>query len=108
MTVLKKILVRANQNIYDICIQEYGSLEFIGKLIDDNNLNFSALITQGQELVIDNATNGNADVKDFFELPNKKVQNGYIFKNDIPAFNFDTTLVTFDEAILTWDLIQLP
>ena len=105
---MKTIIVRSNQDIYDICVQEYGTLEFLGKLIDDNNLNFSALIEQGQELLIDNATNGNADVKDFFELKDKKSQNGYIFKNDIPAFTFDNTNITFDEAVLTWDLIQLP
>ena len=62
----------SNQDIYDICVQEYGTLEFLGKLIDENNLNFSAIIQQGQELTIDNGTNGNADVKDFFELKDKK------------------------------------
>ena len=106
---MKTIIVRANQDIYDICVQEYGTLEFIGKLIDDNSLPFSALIIQGQELVIDNnRNNGNEDVKDFFELQDKKSQNGYIFKNDIPAFTWDTTEFTFDNAILTFDLIQLP
>ena len=105
---MKSVIVRSNQDIYDICIQEYGTLEFLGKLISDNKLNFSAIIQQGQELIIDNSKNGNADVKDFFELKEKNPQNSFIFKNDIPPFNFDTTLVTFDNAILTWDLIRLP
>lgn len=105
---MKTIKVRSNQDIYDICVQEYGTLEFLGKLIEDNNLNMSALIVQGQDLMIDNELNGNADVKDFFELKKKHSQNGYIFKNDIPAFTFDNDNITFDDAVLTWDLIRLP
>ena len=63
-----QIIVRANQDIYDILVQEYGSVEFYGKLIDDNNLNFSGDISQGQLLFVDKEQNANADVKDFFEL----------------------------------------
>ena len=101
------IVVRANQNIYDICIQVYGTLEFLDQLISDNNLNFDGNITQGQELKVDDTILANKDVQDFFELKKKHPQNNYIFKNDIPPFTFDNADISFDTIIKTWDLIQL-
>ncbi|MEK0369750.1 MAG: hypothetical protein QQN55_01145 [Nitrosopumilus sp.] len=104
---MKTVIVRSNQDIYDICIQEFGTIEFLSTLIEDNNLNFDGAISQGQVLLINNQENGNADVKDFFELGKLNSQNGYIFKNDIPVFSFDNDNISFDNAILTWDLIRL-
>lgn len=101
------IIVKSNQNIYDICLQVYGTLEFLDQLIDDNNLNFSGDISQGQELIIDDTVIANKDIQDFFELKDKFPQNNYIFKNDIPAFNFDNANITFDTILKTFDSIQL-
>jgi hypothetical protein len=103
----KIVIVRSNQDIYDLCVQEYGSLEFLGVLISDNNLNFNGVITQGQELEINDTIAANKDVQDFFELKKKKSQNSYIFKNDIPPLNWDNTNITFDSIVETWDLIKL-
>jgi len=102
-----KVIVRSNQDIYDICLQEYGSLEFLSKLINDNNLNFSGDISQGQILEIDNTIFANKDIQDFFELKKKNPQNNYIFKNDIPPLNWDNDSITFDSIIETWDLIKI-
>ena len=104
---MKTVIVRSNQDIYDICVQEFGTVEFLGKLIEDNNLNFDGAITQGQVLLIDKEQNGNEDVKDFFELNEKHSQNGYTFKNDIPPLNFDNDQITFDSIVQTWDLIRI-
>ena len=104
---MKTVIVRSNQDIYDICVQEFGTVEFLGKLIEDNNLNFDGVITQGQVLLIDKEQNGNEDVKDFFELGKKNSQNGYIFKNDIPPLNFDNDQIKFDSIVQTWDLIRI-
>lgn len=104
---MKKVVVRSNQNIYDVCLQEYGTLEFLNKLIVDNNLTYSGDITQGQELSIDENVLANKDVQDFYELNKLNPVNGYIFKNNIPPFTWDNTEITFDTVIKTWDLIKL-
>ena len=101
------IVVRSNQDIYDICLQVYGTLELLGKLIKDNNLPFSGEISQGDILLIDSDVIGNNDVMDFFELGKKHPQNGYTFKNNIPPLNWDNNQITFDSTIQTWDLIKL-
>lgn len=103
----KDVIVRSNQDIYDICLQEYGTLELLGKLIDENNLNFDGEISQGQILQIDELENGNADVKDFYELRKKHPQNFYIFKNDIPPFSFDNDIITWDTILHSFDSTQL-
>lgn len=104
---MSEVTVRSNQDIYDICIQEYGTLEFLGKLIDDNNLNFDGEISQGQVLEIDKVQNGNEDIKDFYELKKKHPQNFYNFKNDIPPFSFDNDIIRWDTTLHSFDSIQL-
>ena len=104
---MSTIIVKSNQNIYDVCLQVYGTLEFLNQLIDDNNLNFSGDISQGQELVVDDTILSNKDIQDFYELKNKFPQNNYIFKNDIPPFNWDNTNITFDTILKTFDSIKL-
>ena len=101
------ITVRANQDIFDVCLQEYGTLELLNQLISDNDLNFDGEITQGQVLKIDETVSANKDVKDFFELNKKNPQNNYIFKNDIPPFNWDNANIKFDTTLKTFDSIQL-
>lgn len=94
---MKKIIVRADQDIFDICIQEFGSLEQISILISDNNLNFNGDVVQGQELIINNEDVGNEDVKDFYELREKHP------KNSITEQATDETPVLLDSDIITWD-----
>lgn len=101
------VIVRSNQDIYDVCLQEYGTLELLGKLITDNTLNFKGDISQGQSLTIEKIGNGNEDVKDFYELNKLHPQNNYIFKNDIPPLNWDNDIIKFDSTLQTWDLIRL-
>lgn len=101
------ITVRANQDIYDICLQEYGTLELLNQLISDNNLNFDGVITQGQVLKINETISANKDVHDFFELNQKNPQNLFIFKNDIPPFNWDNSNIKFDTTLKTFDSIRL-
>lgn len=48
----KKIRVYELQNILDVAVQEYGSIEAIGKLLADNSLKADAVLTAGDELVI--------------------------------------------------------
>jgi len=94
---MRKIIVRADQDIFDICLQEFGSLEQISILISDNNLNFNGNVVQGQELIINNQDVGNEDIKDFYELRQKHP------KNLITEQATDETPVSFDNDSITWD-----
>lgn len=104
---MSTVIVRSNQDIFDICLQEYGSIEFFDKLRSDNNLNFDGAISQGQVLKIDDTIIANKDIQDFFELKKKHPQNNYTFKNDIPPFTWDNENITFDTLLKTFDAIKL-
>lgn len=104
---MKTVIVRANQDIYDICLQEYGSLEFLNQIIDENNLNFNGEISQGQVLIVDVTIIANKDVQDFYELKKKTPQNNFIYKNDIPPLSFDNDEISFDSTEQTWDQIHI-
>ena len=47
--------VKENQNIIDVCLQNYGSLESLFDLANDNSLSLNADLVVGQELTIDDA-----------------------------------------------------
>jgi hypothetical protein len=54
MKIRKEIIAREGQNLIDIALQEYGSLEGLDRLIKDNSLDdgYNTIVTNGQELVI--------------------------------------------------------
>ena len=58
---MKEIKVLDGQNLFDIAIQNYGSLEAgLFKLLDDNNLSLDSKIEANQSLFVDeNITNSN-------------------------------------------------
>ena len=60
-----EISVMPNQNIYDISIQEYGSVEGIFNLVTENDLGLSTIVEVGSTL------NANS------EVINKKIANYY-------------------------------
>ena len=51
-----KVKVKLGQTLYDIAIQCYGCPEGVFYLCDDNNLSLDTELTEGQELVIGEAT----------------------------------------------------
>lgn len=103
---MKKVIVRADQDIFDICIQEFGSLEQIDIVINDNNLNFSGDIVQGQELIINNEDVGNEDIKDFYELRQKHPKNSITDQaTDETQINFDNDEITWDSTLISFDQI---
>ncbi len=95
------ITVERNQNIFDLAIQFFGGMEFASNIINDNLLEWSAPLTVGQELTINNEGLGNEDIKEFFELSEEVVQNG--FDIDLLTVTFDNTQVTFDSGVITFD-----
>lgn len=50
---MKKVTVLEGQNILDICLQEYGSVEGLVQLAKDNNMRVDADLYTGQVLLID-------------------------------------------------------
>jgi len=62
------MIVENNQNIFDVALQEFGSLEETFKMLSDNNLTFNSKLQSGQELIINNAELGDNNVKNFVTL----------------------------------------
>jgi len=60
--------VLQGQNIFDICVQEFGNLEELFVLLLDNNISANEKLISGQELVINKTGVGNENVKDFVVL----------------------------------------
>jgi len=59
--------VSEGQDIIDISIQNFGSIEEgLFKLINDNNLTVNDSLTSGQELTINQVDNGNKQVISYF------------------------------------------
>ncbi len=101
------IIVRDKQNIFDIALQYFGDLSFVSTIINDNILPWSAPLTQGQTLIINNQGVGNDEVKNFFAQNRAFVQNGaVIIANNEPPHTFDSTIITWDSTVLTWDSTQ--
>jgi hypothetical protein len=51
---MKTVAIAVEQNIYDIAVQEYGSIEGILQLRQLNDFSFSQDIQPGDDVVIDN------------------------------------------------------
>lgn len=64
-----------NQNIFDVVLQEYGTLDNAITLITDNNLTFNSKLRANQELVINNEGVGDNNVKNFVTLQKIKYNN---------------------------------
>ena len=60
--------VNQNQNIFDIALQEFGTLDQAFTLINDNNLTFNSKLKANQELIINNEGIGDNNVKNFVTL----------------------------------------
>ena len=57
-----------NQSTLDIATQEFGTLEQLFVLLNDNNISVNAKLLSGQELVINKTNVGDEEVKDFISL----------------------------------------
>lgn len=70
------MIAQSGQSILDVCLQEYGTLEQLNKLLKDNGLNFNSKLTEGQDIVIDNANVGDEDIKNMKQLQGITFNNG--------------------------------
>jgi len=62
------VTVQDGQNIFDVCLQEFGTLEELSKFLEDNDLTLNTKLTAGRELIVNKANVGDENVKDFVVL----------------------------------------
>ncbi len=67
--------VQDGQNIFDIALQEFGTLEELFVMLLDNNLSLNEKLTSGRELIINKTNVGDEDVKNFVVLRNHSFNN---------------------------------
>lgn len=97
---MSKVIVRSRQTVYDISIQEFGTLENLREVIFNNELPFDITLAQGDELEVEKVGVGNEDVKDFYRI------NGIFPQNNWDETNFltcDNDVITCDNDIITCD-----
>ena len=63
------------QSIYDVILQEFGTLDEAATMLADNDLSFNSKLSSGQELVINNTGVGDNRIKNFVILKNKRFNN---------------------------------
>jgi len=56
-------VVKNFQNIFDVCLQHYGTLDYLFQLLSDNNLDLNSTLSSGQILTINNNLLGNELIK---------------------------------------------
>ena len=69
------LAVLEGQNIFDIIVQEFGTLEQSFVLINDNDLSVNTKLISGQELTVNKVNVGDENVKDFVVLKNITMNN---------------------------------
>jgi len=67
--------VLQNQNIFDITTQEFGTLEELFVLLNDNSLSVNAKLISGQSLTVNKVNVGDEDVKKIVVLKNITMNN---------------------------------
>jgi len=63
------------QSIWDLSLQQFGSVEFCGNLINDNNLNFNSKLKSNQQITINNSNLGDNDIKNFYKFRGLNINN---------------------------------
>jgi hypothetical protein len=62
------MIAQDDQNILDITLSQFGTLDHLFTLINDNGLTFNSKLSSGQELIINNSGVGNNNIKNFVIL----------------------------------------
>ena len=68
-------IILEGQNVFDIVTQEFGTLEQLFTLLNDNNLAVNTKLISGQELVVNKINVGDENVKNFVTLQNITMNN---------------------------------
>ena len=100
---MKKVTVKDRQSIFDIAIQEFGTLQNLFDILKDNNLTLDSQLSGGQELIINNEGKGVENVKQVMLLEEIQPNNKFTFVTPSMPATFDSTITTWDNVTLTWD-----
>jgi len=68
--------VKTGQNIFDVCVQHFGTLDYLFTMLSDNNLDLNSPLTSGIVLEINSNLLGNELIKRTI------IKNSCIFVND--------------------------
>jgi len=94
-------LSKYKQSIYDIVAENFGTLDYLVKVSNENGFPLSDVLSTGTELIINNEDLGNKLIKEAV------VNNGYSFNNNYVSkllfLTIDTTLITADTTLITAD-----
>jgi len=86
---MKEITVLNNQSLFDISVQEYGTIEAVFELAQANDISVTANLVAGQRLVVPGVDKGllQPDIVDYYK------------RNDIHPVsgNYDLSLFTFEQ-----------
>lgn len=84
-------IVENGQDIFDVCIQQYGTLDLLDQFLEENNLSINDFLIIGQELTINNENVGNLRVKNSYQNTNFVVMNADedALATTVGAFNGD-------------------
>lgn len=89
-------IVTEGQSLVDVCIQETGGLNNLVKLCADNGLSPTALLSPGQELMIDDALVERPDVVRYLASRGRVNTGQNDVLSEISALEFT--------AVLTWTI----
>lgn len=94
-------LSREKQSFFDIVSENFGTLDYIVRVSNDNERSISEQLMTGTEFTINNENLGDALIKEFI------INNGLEFNNNYVSAllggTSDTTLITADNNLYTAD-----
>lgn len=67
--------VLEGQSLFDVTTQEFGTLEDLFVLLNDNSLSVNSKLISGQDLTVNKVNVGDEDVKKFVVLKNITMNN---------------------------------
>lgn len=67
--------IQEGQNIFDIAVQNFGTLENLFVFLVDNDLPVNTKLVSGQDVVINKINIGDEDIKNFITLQNITMNN---------------------------------
>lgn len=97
-------MVKEGQNIFDVCLEKYGSIEFVFNLLIENKWKLSTNLSSGQEVNVDNDVTGNRNIKDYYRLRNIAPVN---YMNAVRAVNTTNSPYTADSTKITADTTEI-
>jgi hypothetical protein len=65
-----EIIVQPGQDIYDITLKLYGSLDFYLTVVQENNLNIDSELVAGQKITASNVLVGDSRIKEKYNKIN--------------------------------------